>query len=835
MLILLELYTNNYKLFGGHYMLTLKQKRIYSEIEKIISVNSNDNFIYFEGPTGSGKTKIILSFISNVLNKFENWSFYYIEGKDPLVESYATITLSNSNNLKLDNYQLSNINFNLGFNIHGIMNLGFTSSFKKNSIFDDKTNSVLVELNKNVNDNIVIIADSFQLWDSASQELLNTIINYPSILKNKRVIVLVVTDEDDSITEKCIYINRFKNKSHNMKIAMTSKDELKEISNVLGYTIDLSDELKDIIMSLTGGNISFIKMFLEEYTDSKSDNSILNCNNIDIINLLDNRMDQFGERKDDYIEVLEVSSIPRGSFSSNEIQYLYSKNVVDVENVLDESQKASILKGDLEFMFSNYLVRNLFYKKLNGKSKIFHKKYAEYLKEYKPENYISRAYHLKLSNSNDKIEIITLLSIAYFRSLENTNNFSESNSIQMQIEKLVNESAKDSDIMELYNNFINLKSAYESYYQEKYAEANEKLLKIPVIGPFLFTAEVARFHLIVKSLLDMDTENIKEAAEDLKDKMNDLYKDERDEWCRCALVLFSTYANKLNDCNSSKEIYKELAKLLNKSYKNSNLQYLKYIIYRKACIFKDPVNAVNDTSLSIKYFYENMDMYQYYMSCCNHAGNLINLSKHDEAINSLYACLKSIRKYKFIKFPTQQKIYNNIYLSYFLRNYYCDNFSKEYIIKIKNKFEKLINNQYNESNAIVHINLINICAILGEYNECFAKLDTLENDILDNNDDEFYKYYLYNIKFALNVLTQNWDEAAKNLNDLNKSFPNYFTKIKRKIKYRNQSLQHLLDKKVILSPKELDKWVYENSQKDDCSCNFFCRLFLFSDLQFTSL
>ncbi|AVK46890.1 MAG: ATP-binding protein [Clostridium beijerinckii] len=817
-------------------MLTLKQQKIYSEIEKIISVNNNNNdFIYFEGPIGSGKSKIILDFISKVLSQFENWSFYYIEGKDPLVESYATITLSNSDKIKLNNYQLSNVNFNLGFSIPTIMNLGITTSFKKNSIFNDKTNSVFVDLNNDVNENIVIIADSFQLWDSASQELLNTIINYPNVLKDKRVIVLIIADEDDSAIEKCNYINRFKKKSHNIKIKMIDKDELKEISKVLGYTVDLTNELKDIIMSLTGGNISFIKMFLEEYTDSKSDNFILNYNNIDIMNLLDNRMDQFGEKKEYFIEVLEVSSIPKGTFNSNEIKYIYNKDIVDVEAVLDESQKASILKGEAEFMFSNYLVRNLFYKKLNGKSKIFHKKYAEYLKKYKPENYISRAYHLKLSNSNNIIEIINLLTIAYCRSLENNGNFSESNSILMQIEKLKDESSSDREIIDLYDNFINLKSAYESYYQEMYDDANNKLLKIPMIGPFLFTAEVARFHLIVKSLIDMDTENIYEATKVLSGKMDDLYTDERDEWCRCALVLFSTYANKLNDYNSSKEVYNQLEKLLNKSHVNSSLQYLKNIIFRKACIFQEPVQAVNYTSQSIKYFYENVDIYQYYLSCCNHSGNLIILGEYDEAINSLYACLNSIRKYKFIKFPTQSKIYNNLYLAYFLRNYYSDNISKEYTIKMKKKFEKLINDQYNESNAIIHINLINICAILGEYNECFIKLNTLENEILDNNDDEFYKYYLCNIKFALNSLTQNWEEATKNLNELNTSFPNYFTKIKRKINYRNKSLQLLLEGKITLLPKELDKWVYENSKKDDCSCNFFCRLFLFSDLQFTSL
>lgn len=682
-------------------MLTLKQHGIYSEIEKIISVNSNTDYIYFEGPTGSGKSKIILDFISNVLSQFENWSFYYIEGKDPFVESYATITLSNSDKTKSNKYQLSNVNFNLGFSIPAIMSLGITTSFKKNSIFDDKTNSVLVELNKHENENIVIVADSFQLWDSASQELLNTIINYPNVIKGKRVIILIIADEDDPIIEKCDYINRFKKKSHNIKIKMLDRDELKEISKVLGYTIGLSNELKDIIMSITGGNISFIKMFLEEYTDSKSDNFILNYNNIDIMNLLDNRMEQFGEKKADFMEVLEVSSIPKGAFNSTEIQYLYNKDVVDVENVLDESQKASILKGEIEFMFSNYLVRNLFYKKLNGKSKIFHKKYAEYLKKYKPENYISRAYHLKLSNLNDTIEIINLLSIAYCRSLENNNNFSESNSILMQIEKLKDESSNDREVMNLYDNFINLKSAYESYYQEKYDEANDELLKIPAIGPFLFTAEVARFHLIVKSLLDMDSENIYEAAKVLNEKMNDLYIDERDEWCRCALVLFSTYANKLNDCNSSKEVYTQLGKLISKSYNNSSLQYLKNIIYRKACIFQTPVEAERSTSESIKYFYENGDIYQYYMSCCNHSGNLIILGKYDEAIYSLYACLNSIRKYKFIKFPTQQKIYNNLYLAYFLRNYHSDTISKEYIIKMKRKFEKLINDQYNESNVML--------------------------------------------------------------------------------------------------------------------------------------
>ncbi|WP_208619404.1 hypothetical protein, partial [Paenibacillus helianthi] len=80
-----------------------------------------------------------------------------------------------------------------------------------------------------------------------------------------------------------------------------------------------------------------------------------------------------------------------------------------------------------------------------------------------------------------------------------------------------------------------------------------------------------------------------------------------------------------------------------------------------------------------------------------------------------------------------------------------------------------------------------------------------------------------------------WEEAETYLIDLNNNFPNFYKKIEGKIKKRNESIGKLVRDRIQLSAYELDNWVYANTRHEDSSCSFYCRLILFSDVQFTSI
>ncbi|HEY2491644.1 MAG TPA: ATP-binding protein [Paenibacillus sp.] len=818
-------------------MLSGRQLTVLSKIEQAFD---NDNtIVHLHGPAGGGKTTLVKEYVQFVISKFEDWSVYYIEGNKNPVEAYATITLAEG--INRPKHELSGFNLNFGFKIAELFNLGIAGVFQKKPEFDPKVNFVIEELRKKTASNILIVADSFQYWDAASQSFLMTLKNYQKkLLGNKSVKILLVTDDDTKQLSEYIDLKTLYFEGMELTFSLPGKAELRELLYLLGYKdLKISEAELDIIMSITGGHLEIIKLFIEGYFYSKQGKLSTDSSLIDVLKMLEYRLDRFGENKKILSNVLQASSIISGDFKAEQIKYLLGEST-DIDALLKESCEGTILRESNHFIFSNVFIQQLFYEKLkeSGNNFKFKIEYAKYLKEQEPENYVGRAYYLSSGDHNNEFsfEIIELFTLAYCRNIESSTEDAESKRIEILIKEKVDSCMHIHGVRTQYNNFLHLKNAYGLYFQEKYDEANKELDQTSLTGPMLLMSEIKRMRLVIALMLNMNTKNVRRLAVELHDILLELKSHEKEQWCKIAFTLFSTYSNKLDDFHQSESIVNELLAFINMNYKNKLFEYMGKIISRKASVFKNAAVSRHYTADSVVFFEDRKDYLQYYLALCNHSGNLLVVGEYDNSISGLQKCLELVAEHPILQFPSQEKVFNNLILATFLKKYReIQVFDEESISYAIAGFEKEISDVSCESNAILYINLINLYVIKGDYDSSHDMLDNHLNKILKGNEDSFYRYHISNINLSMSILQQSWKEAAKYLNQIKDNFPNFHKKNEDLIQKRNYALSLLVNNKICMRPDQLDKWVYEHSNPLDDAGGFYCRLFLFSDLQFTSI
>lgn len=821
-------------------MLSKRQSTIQGKINKLF--NDECSIIHLYGPEGGGKTTLVKEYADFVGSKLEDWSVYYIEGKKNTMEAYATITLAEG--ISRRKYESSGFSLNLGFRISQFFNVGVTGVFQKKPELDPKVNFVLNDLRKNPSSNILIVADSYQYWDTSSKSFLMTLKNYQKkLLDQKRLKLLLVTDGDTKEVSQYIDFSTPHSEGAEFEFDLPGVIELREVLSLLGHSnLRLTDEDLDIIMSITGGHLEAIKLFIEGYYYSKQGKLSNDTSLIDMMKLLEYRIESLGQKSEDISDVLQASSILNGDFKAEQIKFLL-KDKKDIDVLLKVACKTTILKKSNNFIFSNLFIQRLFYKKLEQSDRNFEFQvdYANYLKENEPENYAGRAYYLSLGDQNNEriIEIIELFALAYCRNIESSTVDAESKEIESLIKKKVDSCSHNYEVRALYNNFLNLKTAYEFYFQENYKEADSELNKISsfsLTGQILLMSEIKRMKLVIALMINMNTENIRRLTTDLQDSLMELKENEKEQWFKSAFTLFSTYSNKLNDFDQSEHIVNELLTFINDNKRNKLFEYMGKIISRKACVFKHPTISKQYTADSIAYFEQREDQLQYYFALCNHSGNLLAAGEYKGSEIWTRKCLELISEYPHIQFPSHEKIYNNLILASFFRKYRKNFYLDESLISDTiAKFEKKISDSSRESNAILYLNIINLYVMKGEYRTSDQMLRFLQNTILENNEDSFYRYHIISVNLAMSIQKQLWDVAAEHWKELTENFPNFYKKNEDLIQKRNKALKKLIENKISLPPDQLDNWVYKNSNSLDNSGDFYCRLFLFSDLQFTSI
>ncbi|QUL56494.1 hypothetical protein KDC22_08365 [Paenibacillus tritici] len=796
--------------------------------------NSKTSIVHLHGPLGGGKTEIIKSCLKELRTNYENWAAFYIEGKLGLNDPYSTITLSEDVNHPY--LEHNNFGFNFGFKIFEFINLGLTNSFKKKEVFDSKINFFAKKIAHLAEENILIIADSYHFWDKSSQSFLEALRHSKKTLKDKKVKIIIITDDEE---KQSSYLNSkmLFTEGLNIYLELPKIDEIGEMLKVLGYKLSLSRHDLENIMSLSGANIDFIKIVVEGLYLNKLTNVVTDQANLDLKVLLECRLDLLGDKKLDYSDILKASSIITGDFSTKEISFL-CKEKTNIDEILNNCCENLLLKKGNQYVFSNSFIQDFFYMKLHGTHSRFHLQYYNFLKENKPEDYLTRAIHLSLGDIEGihTQEIVGLFILAYCRNIFVASQPGDCDYIEKALRKTIKNS--DNYNMKVYlRTFNNMIDACKSYLEEDYSYAYEKLKSISDTGSLLLKSEVARMELLVSLMLDMNTDRIKSHVQKLDFLLRELEVNEKEEWAICSFVLFSTYSNKLGDFDKTEQLALKLLTFITNNQHNKFFEYLGKVVQRKAFLYKSPVMSEVAIEDAVIYFEQSSDYLQYYFSLCNLAGILMVLSKFDKALSHLDGCLHLISDHKYINFPSKEKIYNNLYLTRFLSHLRREDFEishpivDETIVNLKSQ----ISMKPSEKDAIMLLNLANIFLMKKDFHNCNKVVDDLRKYILIANEDRFYEYYIKNIYLVIEILNKNWETSKQYLADFKQCVPEYHRKIQKQLTNRVLALDNLISRKLDLDPVALDRWVYEQSSPMEAACSFYCRLFLFSDLQFSSL
>ncbi|WP_336759753.1 ATP-binding protein [Paenibacillus sp. USHLN196] len=812
-------------------MLSVRQSDAKKEIERALN-EDRINIICLSGPSGSGKTFIIKSYLEEISKDYENWKKYYIEGKKGVQEAYSTIMYSEDVNYS--GIEHTTTSFNFGISIPSIFSLGLTNAFKRKEIFNSRVDFFVRQLRKATEQNIVIVADSFEYWDKSSKAFIEAIINRRNLFNYKNIKIIILTTEDDRFKITDIDTRTMMQNGEYFSLSLPDINDISEIINLLGYRLQLSRSELDTIMSLSGGNLDFVKMVIEGlYSDQNSLNGIEKTG-MDLIKILENRLRLFGEREKDFYEVLRASSIIRGDFSTDEINYLcHGRN--DVDELLSQSCAHLLLKKSNQFTFSNRFIQNFFYERTPNAQTKFHLQYYEYLRENRSESYLTRAIHLSSADHDNLFssEIIGLYTLAYCRNIAISSRADDQFNIQEIIQNILD---KDKELFFLSKDINYLFKACEYYMCEKYSEAYRELTQISDSGSLLFRAEIMRMQLLVSLMMDMNTNKIKKHADALSNILTDLKEEEHEQWAQCSFALFSTYTNKLGNFDMGEHTAQDLLKFLKKHYHIPFFKYLSKVMDRKSFLFKSAVMSRRAIEDSVEYFERTQDYIQYYFALCNYGGILIVLNRFKEANQHLTKCLLLAEEHDYIQFPSVEKVYNNLFLSKFLIHFREEQkLNKEIIEQSITDFKNKISLIPSEKDAIMLINLANLHLINKDFDRCTNILKTLKSHILINNEDTFYDYYMTNLEFVSNVLQCNWSSAEFLLAKMKNNLPEFHKQNIQKLKNRLNTLAKLISDQITLDPLLLDQWVYDNTHHEDEACTFYCRLFLFSDLQFSSL
>ncbi|MEK4526306.1 hypothetical protein NST38_12940 [Paenibacillus sp. FSL H8-0104] len=374
-------------------MLTKRQQLVKEGIQEVFN-NDRINIVHLSGPPGIGKTFLVKKYLDEIINSYEDWKGYHIEGNKGDIDAYSTIIHSETSNRINEN---TGTNFNLGFSIPLVFSVGLTSAFKRKEIFDSKIDFFLRQLRKSSESNIVIVADSYEYWDKHSKSFIEAIISRKHLLKSKNIRLVIITNEEDRAKVTDISFKNFITSGKHYKLIAPEINELTEIISLLGYKLSLSRSELDTIMSLSGANIDFINMVVDGLYNDQQAKLYPDEKGFSINEILENRLRIFGNKEKDVNDILKASSVIDGDFNTDEVSYLCDEKY-ETEDLLSQSCTYLLLKKGNQFAFSNTLIQSFFYDKATETQSKFHYKYYKYLKQNRSESYSLRALHLSSAN-----------------------------------------------------------------------------------------------------------------------------------------------------------------------------------------------------------------------------------------------------------------------------------------------------------------------------------------------------------------------------------------------------------------------------------------------------
>lgn len=796
-------------------MLGCFQEKVFNELYKFL-VNEKKQIIFLSGENGCGKTETLLS-LSELFD--EDWKLFYIKGlskEDPPYTAWVAeheIIIHErkvSPSIGLSKIPLSN------FATTATVSLGYQKNIAKDISFTENEMRIFQSLIKDAkgNENILIIADDYELWDASSKSFLEKLMRRNLKIGNKLFHIIVVTNEKNNLLNVA-YI------------------EMKEPSDVdyckilnSKYSGDINvKEIKDI----AGNNFNIAFMLVEYMSNNKK------AQLYEIIEYL--------IRSSDIIKSsdLEKMSIINGKFSINETSFLLERTPLDSERILKDAKQKHFIDGNIKYYFKDEKIQKYFLSKILDQKKYLHNNFATYLQNNYPEDYYNRFYHLKLGyEAEGEINLrdaLQLLLIEYARR-----------------RVLVHDKQEIKNLLDIYDATIacfqsNQREEQESiktiflsglyhYLQFCYNEAFatlSTLMKYSLCSAF--ESEVQRMLLLCHLQLGNNIE-VLVLANSLYKKIKSQEFIEDEQICKNSLVLLAVYIDKHEDEDKADNVLTIFNATISKHNSKERYWEMRASLNKKASLYYPPSVAVNHIDESISFYRQSVQPVNLFLSLCNSAANHmlnLDLKRATEEINE---CKEMINE-KYFVFPSTYKVYNNEQIIKYLsaeKKYLEKELSKKAFMEeletIYKKLTSIKEMQANETSYVIELNRLSIAFLLSK-DTFIEEFEELGYDL--KHADSYYQFYYLDLSFAHAIIQKNYEKARSILNDIEilrptllKMYNNIF---QSRMKIQNKLIQSKFDGSIL----DYHFYFLKNSTKvQDYSFYFYMRGLLVSDLQYLS-
>lgn len=644
-------------------------------------------------------------------------------------------------------------------------------------------------------------------------------------------------------------LKSYKKRSITIILFNKSYDEVKSISN--NNVIEMNNFSEDEIYDLAVKNKefedlsydNFIKAYQLNYGNCdntfftlrlfKNEKYVLDEESIDnLINKLIDKINLEIKFKDiDNGPVLKLFSVFPTLFDPYEIAKLDSRiNESELDENIKILEHLLVLKRENKnsryYSMIKTLKDSILNKNKRNKKDIFNI-YYKYLTRYFPLEF-QRKIDLQNNYLHDLDEIIYqyLLQYEYYY----TNDMNEN------IDEMIRKIDSNYDIENLKRIFKDVsnfdRSGDSECFYDKYICNNNK------INAFWLKKDIEYY-----STLNSDYKKLKK----LCDKLYEIIikeKDFEDDLLYKAIYLITLipqYVDKFNDIDKTNTLLSEMNGLDRQFCSQEtydNIELYRNILNRKSYLLKDSLSAVSDCKLSLKYFEENNNLQELYMTL----NTLMCLEIVNDNLKSALEYRNRISRLELSENMKENLQYYKSEMNFILLDFFDGTIDKKSAVK---KYEEIFNNKnILLSKTSKNILCLNICALSLENNDIdtykkYKKIFEKENEVdevvdFENNlVDDFYLYHFAWFEFGLNIMENNKKNAKFIYNKLNSLVPTI---------YRKES--DILNKKYILY-KDIFQYMPLNGERfsnyifhkktNIREARFFFRGFMLSDIHHTSI
>ncbi len=740
-------------------------------------------------------------------------------------------------------------NFSISFSLNYI--LGISISGKDDSSI---LNYIINKFNKKISfkDYLIYIPD-YEYTSPEERKFLNILFNHKSFIEKKigKKITVLTTVNERFIFE--IIKSQFRN---HVNFSDLKKENIKKylIENFDIVDGVLTKENLSTIFNLCGSNLNLVNLYYEHIINknfcslSEDFDKILE-EKISGIDFIDSC------KKDNLKYLLDISSLTLGSFSLDIVEYVIKENIQLKQNIkkyFDYSVEQYLFEIEHnKYEFLSNEIKSYLFNKVKGQYKSIIQSYYEYLTKYLEDNYTERVLYLYQCTQELNSEIWGLIILALSK------NFLLNDLIELKkIDDIFSDMNKHKDDERLFNN---IKSAFRYHYNQDYMSCIKILEKVNVDDLNLIgNAELTRLKFKSGLLGKVDGILSKEDVFNLANKLEGfiinkeiqinvpLHSKEYAFRFRILQDILPYILDSLNDRNRFSLLHNEfinISRYINGTFiKRDFYEYMHHVFNRKAFLFEPPNIALMYYNEAKHYFEKNDFYYELVMTLAGRAGMYIFTKEYSKAISDCNYSIDYIKKYN-LNIPQPEKIYNNLYISEFLK---CET---DCINKIDNilrcaqmtisKLRRLLSNEANAKNHVILTNIASLSLYIGNIESYIETKEIIEkslnckdvSDIKDDTINDFYRYHFAWYEFYKNIIHSNWEQCQRILNDLNGFHPALFNN-KLEIIARTKAAQLLLDEQKV--PTNIEFCINFTKSISSVKEKFNSRGLLLSDLQFTS-